>query len=205
MSQTIDNRGQACPQPVINTKRALDAMTSGSVVSIVDNTAAKENVSRLAKTLGCECQIEEKDGLYYLTITKNASQIMNEAQTDNVVQATVIAPSSTTTILVKSNLLGVGAEELGQILMKSFFYTLTQDEQSLPTTVIFLNTGVRLTSEGSQVLAHLQDLAAKGTEILSCGTCLDFYGLKEKLAVGRISNMYEINEKLKSAGKVITL
>jgi selenium metabolism protein YedF len=129
---------------------------------------------------------------------------MNETEIQNVVQAS--APtSSTTTILVKSNLLGVGAEELGQILMKSFFYTLTQDEQSLPTTLVFLNTGVRLTSEGSPVLAHLQDLAAKGVEVLSCGTCLDFYGLKEKLVVGRVSNMYEINEKLKAAGKVITL
>ncbi len=201
MGQIIDNRGLACPQPVINTKKALDAMTAGVVVSIVDNVAARENVKRLVQSLGCSCTVEEQGDLFHLTITKNGGQEDHAAP----VERSTVEIASRTALLVKSNLLGIGAEELGQVLMKSYFYTLTQTPEHLPATVIFLNTGVKLTIEGSPVLHHVRELAEQGVEILSCGTCLDFYGVKEQLAVGRISNMYEINEQLQAATKVISL
>ncbi len=201
MGKVIDNRGLACPQPVINTKKALDAMAAGVVVSIVDNAAARENVTRLAQSLGCSCVVEQKEGLFHLTITKNGGAVEETVAEE----CSDLAAPRKTAILVKSNLLGEGAEELGQILMKSYFYTLTQTPDHLPSTIVFLNTGVKLTIEGSPVLPHIKELAEQGVEVLSCGTCLDFYGVKEQLAVGRISNMYEINEKLQAATKVISL
>jgi len=100
--------------------------------------------------------------------------------------------------------LGRGDDTLGNVLIKSFFYTLNENDV-VGKTLIFLNSGVKLTCSGSEVLEHLMSLEKRGTEILSCGTCLDFYGLKEKLCVGKITNMYHILELLIKAPKVIHL
>ena len=98
--------------------------------------------------------------------------------------------------------MGHGNEELGKILMKSFIFALTQLDD-LPQTILFYNGGATLTTEGSQSLEDLKTLEAQGVEILTCGTCLDFYGLKDKLAVGQVSNMYTIVEKLNNADNII--
>ena len=98
--------------------------------------------------------------------------------------------------------MGEGSEELGAVLIKSFVFALTQLDD-LPSTIIFYNSGVNLSCEGSPVLEDLKNLAAQGVEIISCGTCLNFYGLKEKLAVGEVSNMYDIVERQRAADLVI--
>ena len=109
-----------------------------------------------------------------------------------------------TVIFVSSSELGRGSAELGEILIKSFMYTLVESDTP-PQTMVFVNSGVKLTTENSPVLEHLITLNQRGVEILSCGTCLDYYKLKEKLCVGQVSNMYTIYEKLSKAAKVISL
>ena len=98
--------------------------------------------------------------------------------------------------------MGRGSDELGKLLMKSFLFAVTQLPQ-LPKTMLFYNGGAKLTVEGSESLEDLKGLEAQGVEILTCGTCLNFYGLADKVAVGGVTNMYSIVETLANAGKVI--
>lgn len=190
----IDARGLKCPEPVIITKKALEEIEEGQIISVVDNTIAMENLSRLASGLNLKYEIDERDGCYYVTINKtknNNKESLNEKK-DNTV------------IVIDSNKLGSGNDELGEVLMKSYTYALTEISP-LPKTMIFLNSGVKLTTEGSDVLDNIMKLQQAGVEIISCGTCLDFYGLKEKVKVGIVSNMYSIIENMNSATKVITI
>ena len=109
-----------------------------------------------------------------------------------------------TVVCLATDRLGQGNEELGAILMKAFLNTLWDYERS-PEKLILINNGVFLAAEGSDVLDALVLLEQKGVDILSCGTCLVFYGLKEKLRAGRISNMHEIVAAMMTAGRVINI
>lgn len=192
MSVNVDARGLACPEPVIKTKKALDGMESGIVTVIVDNLTAKENVTKLAKANNCGVLIESREGCYQLTITKDKS--MPEAASPQDVRPVYLITKET---------LGHGSDELGAVLMKSFFFTLQAGEPA-PAAIMFINSGVKLAVTGSPVLEHLQTLNGRGVKIMACGTCLDYFSLKEQLAVGEISNMYAILEQLQ-AGKAITI
>lgn len=127
-----------------------------------------------------------------------------ESSTQNVAADRPEAGSAPLVLVAASEVLGRGDDELGRILVRSFFHTLGE-VQPLPNTVIFLNSGVRLAAAGSPVLEDLQALAGKGVRILACGTCLGHFGLKEQLAVGTISNMYAIAETLLNAGRTVNL
>lgn len=200
MKKEVDARNQACPKPVIMTKKALDDISEGVVTTIVDNEVAKENVSKLAKSLSFDYTVEKgQSNEYYIHITKG--EVANEAKEIN---SCVPNTFKDLVILFGNDKLGEGSEELGNILIKGYIYTLTESTP-FPSTLLFLNNGVRLTVEGSPVLDDLKKLQSEGVEILSCGTCLDFYNLKDKLAVGEISNMYTIVEKMKNATNTITL
>jgi selenium metabolism protein YedF len=188
----IDARGLACPQPVIMTKKALEEIEEGEVVAIVDNITARENVSRLAKNFNYEYEISEDQGCHYIKIRKTAASEKAQEKEDSIV------------IVITTDKLGQGAEELGRVLMKSYTYALTETNP-LPKAVLFLNSGVKLTSEGSEVLENIRKLEGAGVEIVSCGTCLDYYQLKEKLQAGIVGNMYSIIEKMNQAGKVINI
>lgn len=196
MSINVDARGLACPQPVIATKKALESITDGIVTVIVDNAAAKENVTKFAAANNCGSSVEEQGGHYYLTITKGAGEISDRPVSP--------AAGNSLVYLITQETLGHGSSELGTVLIKSFFYTL-REKEPLPKTVMFLNSGVKLAVENSPVLEHLQALAGSGVQVLSCGTCLDYYGLKEKLAVGAVTNMYAIVDELSGADRAITL
>ncbi|SHF01875.1 sulfurtransferase-like selenium metabolism protein YedF [Desulforamulus putei] len=196
MIREINNRGLACPQPVINTKKALEEMEQGTVVSVVDNRVALENVTRFAENAGCKVSVEEKNGEFYITITKGegtgpAVAVPGKCETGPVVY------------LITSNTFGNGAEDLGETLMVSFFNSLL--EKPAPRVIMLVNSGVRLAVQQSRVLEQITKLARRGTEVLSCGTCLDYYKLKDQLAVGRVTNMLEILENLTAGGTVITL
>lgn len=196
MVKEINNRGLACPQPVINTKRALEELEQGTVISIVDNEAARENVIRFAENAGCQVEVTEKNGEYYIAITKGEGN-----------QAVEIVKTSGETAplvyLLTSNTFGNGAEDLGETLMVSFFNSLL--EKPAPRMIMLVNSGVRLAVKNSRVLEQFNKLAERGTEVIACGTCLDYYKLKEELAVGRVTNMLEILENLTGQDKVITL
>jgi len=192
-SQIIDTRGLACPMPVINTKKVLDSIKEGSVTAIVDNEAAKENILALARSMHCEVDVQQKKSEFYIQITKKETCLgSEELETRNTV------------ILVSSSEMGRGSDELGAILMKSFMFTVFESEVP-PQCMLFVNSGVYLTCENSPVLEHLMNLQNRGVEILSCGTCLDYFKIKEKLCVGQITNMYTILEKMNKADKVISL
>lgn len=188
----IDARGLACPQPVILTKKALEEIGEGEVIAIVDNVTARENVSRLANNLNYEYEISEDQGCHYIKIKKTAASEKAREKEDSIV------------IVITTDKLGQGAEELGKVLMKSYTYALTETNP-LPKAVLFLNSGVKLTSEGSEVLENIKKLEEAGVEIVSCGTCLDYYQLKDKLQTGIVGNMYSIIEKMNQAGKVINI
>ncbi|MGI6381694.1 MAG: sulfurtransferase-like selenium metabolism protein YedF [Tissierellaceae bacterium] len=190
MKKEVDGRGLACPKPVILTKKELDSIEEGVVSTIVDNEVAKENVSKLAQSLGYDFQVKqsEDESYYYIDIYKGQVELDGEVDKDKDLKDMVIA--------ITADTMGKGNEELGKILIKSFVYTVSETPP-YPKTMVFYNGGVRLTCQGSPVLDDLIRLEDKGVEIISCGTCLDFLELKDKLKVGSISNMYTIYEKLR--------
>lgn len=191
MERHLDVRGVACPGPVISTKKALEEMEQGELITIVDNEVARDNVVRFAQSLNYAVEVEEKEGTYHIHITKEGMVTQDTNLTKGLVY------------LITSDQVGRGDGELGALLMRSLVYTLTESETA-PGTIIFMNAGVKLACEGSPVLTDLINLEKKGTEIWACGTCLDFYRLKEKLCVGTVSNMYAIVERLNTAAKVIS-
>ncbi len=194
VSKIVDARGLDCPQPVILTKKAMDEGDGlDELITIVDRDVARENIKRLAQSQGYEYNVEEKDGDYHIhmLITSSLEQKDPSASADIV-------------ILIKSNLFGEGDQELGKVLMKGFLYTLNELETNLKT-LIFMNKAIFLTTEGSPVLEHIQALEKKGVEVLSCGTCLDFYQETENLVVGKITNMYSAVETMGRATKTITI
>jgi selenium metabolism protein YedF len=192
MSKIIDCRGLACPKPVILAKKEFESIDSGEFTLIVDNDAARQNVQKFAESVGCVLVVESKDGLFYVKITKEGSFTATDSNERELV------------ILITSDKFGSGDDSLGAALMKSYLYALSESDV-VPRTAAFLNAGIKLTTEGSDVLESIRKLEEKGTEVLSCGTCLDFYNAKEKLLVGKVSNMYTIVEKMNSASNTIKL
>lgn len=190
MKKVIDARGLSCPQPVVLTKKGLEE--SDQITTIVDNGIAVENVTKLANSKGCTVQVEEKEGVYYLHISKSRKACQNTSENQGSVA-----------VLITSSLFGKGDQELGKTLMKSFLYALNQIDNI--SHLIFMNSGVFLTTEGSEVLDLLKAQEENGVEVLSCGTCLDYYGIKDRLAVGKVTNMYTAVELVTSAAKTITL
>jgi selenium metabolism protein YedF len=190
---TIDCKGLKCPQPVINTKKYFDSIEKGEAEVIVDNEVAKNNLSRLCDNNGLKYSVDEKEGLFHIKIVKydNTDKI-SVKQSENLV------------ILVSSDKLGAGDDTLGSTLMKSYMYALSESDK-LPKDLLFINSGVNLVTEDSAVLESLKKLSERGVYIASCGVCLDFYGIKERLAVGEITNMYTIIDKMNSAGNTIRL
>lgn len=195
----IDATGLACPLPVIQTKKAL--VSEEQVQTIVDNQIATQNLKKLADQLGYTYQVvKEAEDKYIVLITKNGStESFTEINSDNENEA----PSSLGyAVVIEGNKMGKGAEALGENLMKAFIYSLTEQDQ-LPERIICYNSGVCLTTEGSPVIADLKELEKKGTEIYSCGACLDFYDLTEKVAVGEVTNMYHIVEMLRHSVTIL--
>lgn len=201
--QIIDATGKACPQPVIMTKDGLANLPEGQITVIVDNPISRDNVERFSTSQGCSVTIQEKDNLFHLIITKG-SQAISDYKISEVCDCQVPPSIKKTGILfyIASDQAGIGAEELGHILMRAFIKTI-KDLDEKPEKIIFLNSGVKLSCKGSKVIEDIKELEQSGIKILSCGTCLDYYGLKEDLEAGTISNMYEILSSLQEAQKII--
>ena len=191
MAEKLDCRGKACPQPVIMAKKLLEQQVTELEV-IVDNQTACENVTKLAQKMSYKAEVSTQGDDIILHLTRK------EPEAGEAVSATKAV------FLIASDALGRGEDELGKILAKAFFPTLTE-VTPLPQTLIFINTGVRFVASDSPALDSLKTLAESGVAILACGTCLDYFGLKEQVAVGTVSNMYDIVETLSTADKVISL
>ena len=198
MSKIIDCKGLACPVPVLKTKEALESIESGTITIIVDNKASRENVKRFAQKEGCKVEVKEKDGLYYLTITKGETSSMVSKETEE-------KKDRNYAVLIASNYVGEDPE-LGKILIKGFIKTFVNADP-LPAKIILINTAVKLACKGadSEILGALKTLKEKGVEIICCGTCLDYFNLLDNLEVGIASNAYDVVQALANSDSVIRL
>lgn len=198
MATTVDARGLACPQPVIRTRKAM--RQAEQIVTLVDSETSMTNVSRMAKKEGWQVNVVPQGSEFRIELAR--SDVLPQAELMTVGKAEAV--SGPLVLVVSSDIMGRGEAELGGILVRGFFHTLGE-VQPLPQRIIFFNTGVRLACTGSPVLDDLRALEEKGIEMLVCGTCLGYFELTEQLAVGQVSNMYDIAETMLSAGKVVSL
>jgi len=194
--------GQPCPIPVISAKRALAEKEADGVTVLVDNEIAVQNLSKMARGYGLEFSYrEEGPARYAVTIGGGIPTDAGAAPEDAAKPPPL---SGSLIVMIGADHMGEGSDELGRTLVKGFIYSLTQLAVP-PAAVIFFNGGAHLTSEGSNAVPDLRELAGKGVEILTCGACVNYFGLKEKLAVGEITDMMTITTRAASAGRVITI
>ena len=187
-----------CPMPVIKAKQELEKDGEMLLEVLVDNEIAVQNLAKLATSMGFKSSSKTQGDNFTVSIEKTSTPSLNQAAND------VIMADARQTVLIKSCFLGVGDEALGNTLMKAFIFTLTQSKP-LPKKVMFLNSGVKLTTENEETVKNLQVLENEGTEIVSCGTCLDFYNLKDKLKVGSVGNMYDIVDSLNQTSNKLSI
>lgn len=200
----VNAMGDACPIPVVKTKNAIKELNGAGVVeTLVDNEIAVQNLTKMANQKGYGVKSEK--------ISDNEFRVVMEigegsAQEDNTPEEEIIcnvpAKKKNTVVVISSRVMGEGNDELGAALMKGFIYALGQQEE-LPSTILFYNGGASIPCEGSVSLEDLKSMEAQGVEILTCGTCLNFYGLTEKLGVGGVTNMYVIAEKMTGADLIV--
>ena len=206
MNKLVDALGVACPGPVIMTKEALNGMTEGTVTVLVDNEAAVQNVKKMAGHLGFTAEDhkkEEKKFEILISVSGAAAKPAEAAAEDpEEEENTEDEVKKGLLVAISSDRMGSGNDELGKVLMKGFVFALTKQDH-IPEAVLLYNGGATLSVEGSESLEDLRDLESRGTEILTCGTCLNYYNIADKLAVGGVSNMYEIVERLEQAKKVV--
>ena len=187
----LDARGLECPLPVVKTKELLKE-SSEAVEVLVDNETAVENLKKFAKVKGYDA-VSSKVNEDYTVVISSGEQVVEEEKADNILKGQIV--------VISSDRLGRD-KELGKILMKSFIFALTKQD-AFPETIIFYNEGVKITTQESDTVNDLLFLDSEGVEIVNCGTCLDFFKLKDDLKVGSITNMYDIVERMEKAEKVI--
>ncbi len=191
-SDVVDARGLACPQPVILTRQALERSQQDRITAVVDNETARDNIVKMARSLSCGVEVDQRGDDFYIAITKPEDF------------GTALEPQENLLFLVASDSLGRGSEDLGKLLMKNLFYTLSE-QGGLGKVIIFLNSGVKLACTGSPALDFLFELQQDGAEIFACGTCLDYFKLKDQLSVGQVTNLYTILDYLQKVPRVIYL
>lgn len=213
MMITVNAMGDICPIPVVKTKKALNELNgAGRIEVLVDNETAVKNVMKMAKSSGASAESEQLGERQYRVRITVGEAAAEQLKTENRTPAAETQSAEDeaagcrtcvgTVVALGSDRMGEGSEELGRILIKSFIFALTQLDQ-LPDKILFYNGGAKLTVEDSESLKDLKELEAQGVEIMTCGTCLDYYGIKDKLAVGGVTNMYSIVETLQNAVSVI--
>lgn len=199
MSKIVDALGKPCPIPVVMTKKVMD-QGEESIVTKVDNKIAVENLKRLGDSSGYVVNVKEEEDVFQVVFSKTCKDcegILEELESKKM------SPKADYGVFIGRETIGEGEEELGRNLMRMFFYTLTESEE-LPSHIMFMNGGVRLLVEDEQVIDHIKVLKEKGVNILVCGTCLNFYGISDRLQIGTVSNMYDIVSVMQSAGKIIS-
>ena len=195
-TKRIDCTNLDCPMPVIKAKQFLEENENIILDVVVDNNVAVQNLERLAKSLSLKSK-SSKDGNNFVVSIEKKETIQND-------ENKMIVTQENQTILIRTNILGYGNDDLGATLMKGFIFTLTQSKP-FPKKVMFLNSGVKLTSENEETIKNLKVLEENGVEIVSCGACLDFYNLKESVKVGSIGNMYDIVDSLNKSTNKLTI
>jgi selenium metabolism protein YedF len=203
MTEIINAQGLVCPEPVILTKKALEA--HDEITVLLDNTTAVENIKRLASSVGCSVDVtNEPGGIFRIELKKQAGAVTGNKSPESLscYSDTPSAATGPTVFVITADTMGKGSDELGAVLMKAFIH-VTIELEAGPDVMIFYNAGVRLTAEGSDFLGDLKELEKKGVKMLVCGTCVNYYNLTGKLAVGVVSNMYDIADTLSCAGRIV--
>lgn len=190
----VDARGEACPKPVLMTKAAVLAGQE-EIETLVDNPTAVQNIGRFAASVGYTCESAEQDGIYTITLKKDPNAVLTEADAYE---------DRSWAVFCTENRIGGVDNELGHNLAKMYFYTLTQLDTP-PSVVAFMNEGVFLPCQEEQVIENLKTLMEKGTKVMVCGTCLNYYNISDKLGCGMVSNMYEIVEAVTACGKMMKI
>ena len=202
MKKMIDCKGMACPLPVVNAKKASEELHTGDELTVlVDNEIAVQNLTRFAEHKGFGVSAEKKADSEYAVIMTISGATAEKVKEEEI-SCAMDARRKGMLVVLSANTMGTGDVKLGTSLMKAFVFALTKQEQ-LPDTILCYNTGAYLTCEGADTLEDLKLLESEGVTILTCGTCLDFYGLKEKLAVGSVTNMYDIVERMENAAQIV--
>ena len=183
---TVDVRGSLCPKPVIETKKVSDANPSAVIITIVDNEVSRDNVEKFGKSRGYGVDIRQDGKDFYLTMTPNANPVAEICE---------LMSYGNRVILMTKDYLGEGSEELGRNLMKTFWVCMVEADVK-PSKIYFINSSVKMVTNDSVHLENIKKLADLGVEIAACGICLDFYGVKEELGVGSITNMYAITDSI---------
>lgn len=218
-TKVVDARGLACPLPVVNAKKAVgEFKENGTLTVLVDNEIAVQNLQKFAAQRGLSASGEKKaEKEYEVTIQVSVDAGSAAAMVSSDAESAVTRVSEAEeedvncipdsrkkgmAVVLSANVMGGGDEKLGKTLMKAFIFALTKQDV-LPETVLCYNSGAYLTCEGSDSLEDFKVLGAEGVNIMTCGTCLDFYGIKETLAVGTVTNMYDIVETMERAKLII--
>jgi selenium metabolism protein YedF len=199
----VDTKGQKCPAPLIATKKALKETAAGeSFIVLTDNKTSFDNLSRFLKDNNSDFQVSEKGGIWTLTISGTATDSSKVRAEDYYSVPIVHFERGNFIIVLSSDKMGEGDDELGHLLMNNFIKAI-KDLDRLPQKLIFYNKGVNLVTKNSPVIEHLKDLEKMGVEIMICATCVDYYSLEASLGVGTLSNMYTIAEVMASAGSIV--
>lgn len=203
---TIDTRGLLCPTPLIMTKRAITASNVGDRIEVLsDNDTAKCNLLDYIKELGYEAECANDNGTFRITfsIDTQATLSMDRHSDTQIFCATPQeSKRGDYVVVLKSEFMGDGERELGAMLMRACINSLSELD-SLPATIVIYNSGVMLAVTGTDTAESLKKLSDRGIEIIVCGTCVDYYNVKDQLAVGTISNMYRINTILSQTNHVV--
>ena len=209
MLKVVNAMGDACPIPVVKTKNAIkELIGAGMVETLVDNEIAVQNLTKMAQQKNYGVRSEKLGETQYrviMTIGESANEAGAEAVEEETTAEETCMPDGrkgNKVVVISSSYMGTGDDELGAVLMKGFIYALSQQDE-LPKTILFYNSGAKLACEMSPTLEDLMSLEANGVEILTCGTCLNHYGLTEKLKVGGVTNMYVITEKMMQADLIV--
>ena len=198
MRKFIDAKGKSCPIPVIMAKKEIESGVKFFEIE-VDNKIVVENLKKLANSQGIKIEVKENNGNFKINFSNSCEEC--EEILEKVSEQKQLGNWS---VFVNKDIIGLGNEGLGQSLMKMFLYTISEGDD-LPKAILFMNGGVKVPTLNEQAIEHLKVLEEKGVKLLVCGACLNFYGLEEKLAVGKISNMYDITNSMKASAKVITI
>ena len=204
MKKTVNALGDTCPIPLVKAKEAIKELQgAGTVEVLVDNEIAVQNLTKMANQKGYGCVSKKlKEQEYQVTLTIGEAEATEETKVEKENYAACAPAKKNRLVVISSKTMGEGNDELGATLLKGFIYALTQQDE-LPDQMLFYNGGAFLTCEGSQLLEDLKMLEEQGVEIRTCGTCLNFYGLSDKLQVGEVTNMYDIAERMTKADLIV--
>ena len=199
----VDTKGHLCPAPLIAAKKALKETAGGeSFILLTDNQTSFDNLSRFLKDNKADFQVSESESIWTLTITKTIGEVALTNPEDYCAPSISHFEKGNYVVVISSDKMGEGDEELGHLLMANFIKAL-KDLDELPSKMVFYNNGVKLATKSSPVIEHLRDLEKMGVELMLCATCISHYSLESVVGAGTVSNMYTITEVMASAGNII--